>query len=309
MVNAILLGFSFILCSISCSIFFYRTLDVMKNINYRRSLSAPLINKSLSASRVSIPEAFFRFAENESLSISLYNKKNYAVGPLSKFKIFDKYRYYAGISKSITIEGICEARLKFALIGSLIGFLIGALVSLSLSLFLGFLGFVVCIWVIGRWIFLKSRQRADEMEKSLSEMLDVLSICLKSGLSFDMSIGIYCNSFDTSLSRDFLLAKNMWQGGLKSREEALRNIADSYDSRLFSRTIESIIRSLRLGTSLTEGLVDSSREARAVYKSKREEEVSKAPVKMMIPTGTLILPAMLILILGPVLLELAYGGF
>ena len=39
-----------------------------------------------------------------------------------------------------------------------------------------------------------------------------------------------------------------------------------------------------------------------------EERVAKAPVKMMVPTGVLILPAMLMLVLGPVLLELA-GGF
>ena len=32
-----------------------------------------------------------------------------------------------------------------------------------------------------------------------------------------------------------------------------------------------------------------------------------APVKMMMPTGALILPAMLLLVLGPVLLELANG--
>lgn len=35
--------------------------------------------------------------------------------------------------------------------------------------------------------------------------------------------------------------------------------------------------------------------------------MAKAPVKMMMPTGALILPAMLLLVLGPVLLELANG--
>ena len=44
------------------------------------------------------------------------------------------------------------------------------------------------------------------------------------------------------------------------------------------------------------------------YKARRQEAVAKAPVKMMVPTGVLILPAMLMLVLGPVLLELA-GGF
>ena len=44
------------------------------------------------------------------------------------------------------------------------------------------------------------------------------------------------------------------------------------------------------------------------YRARRQEQVAKAPVKMMVPTGTLILPAMLIMVLGPVLLEMA-GGF
>ena len=37
--------------------------------------------------------------------------------------------------------------------------------------------------------------------------------------------------------------------------------------------------------------------------------MARAPttVKMMVPTGTLILPAMLLLVLGPVLLELMEG--
>lgn len=46
---------------------------------------------------------------------------------------------------------------------------------------------------------------------------------------------------------------------------------------------------------------------RAPSIARLEERVAKAPVKMMMPTGALILPAMLLLVLGPVLLELANG--
>ena len=50
-------------------------------------------------------------------------------------------------------------------------------------------------------------------------------------------------------------------------------------------------------------------EARAVRKAKLEEKVAKAPVKMLLPVGTLILPAMLILIMGPIMLDLMEGFF
>ena len=72
--------------------------------------------------------------------------------------------------------------------------------------------------------------------------------------------------------------------------------------------VDSILRSLRLGTSLTGALEDAASQSRATYRTALEERVAKAPVKMMLPTGTLILPAMLLMVMGPVLIELA-GGF
>ena len=77
---------------------------------------------------------------------------------------------------------------------------------------------------------------------------------------------------------------------------------------LLARVIENIVRSLRFGATMADNLEDAAREARSGYKARRQEAVAKAPVKMVVPTGVLILPAMLMLVLGPVLLELA-GGF
>lgn len=40
-----------------------------------------------------------------------------------------------------------------------------------------------------------------------------------------------------------------------------------------------------------------------------ERRIAKAPVKLLVPTGTCILPAMLILVMGPVLLQFVQTGF
>ena len=84
-------------------------------------------------------------------------------------------------------------------------------------------------------------------------------------------------------------------------------MAQGYDNPLFSRTVSAIIRSLRFGTSLGEVLEQAAEQARAARKAQVEERVAKAPVKMMIPTGTLIVPAMLVVVVGRVLLELMEG--
>ena len=84
-------------------------------------------------------------------------------------------------------------------------------------------------------------------------------------------------------------------------------MAATYDSKLLARLVESVVRSLRFGSSLADGLDALAAEAREVRKTRLQEAIAKAPVKMMLPTGTLILPAMLLLVLGPVLLELMEG--
>ena len=150
-------------------------------------------------------------------------------------------------------------------------------------------------------------QRAHALERSMSEMLEVVALGVRSGLSFDRSLQLYTGHFDDGLARECAAAQRSWEAGLATRQDALRALAQGYDNPLFSRTVSAIIRSLRFGTSLGEVLEQSAEQARAARKAQVEERVAKAPVKMMIPTGTLILPAMLLLVLGPVLLELMEG--
>ena len=67
----------------------------------------------------------------------------------------------------------------------------------------------------------------------------------------------------------------------------------------------TLARCLRLGTPLAGMLDEAAAEARAQHKAQLQERVAKAPVKMMVPTAAFMLPALLLLVLGPVLLQLA----
>ena len=104
-----------------------------------------------------------------------------------------------------------------------------------------------------------------------------------------------------------LRVTRQWDAGLASREDALRLLEAEYDSPLLARVVGSMVRSLRFGTSTADSLEAAAVEAREVHRSRMEEKVAKVAVKMMLPVGTLILPAMLLLVLGPVMLELMQG--
>lgn len=213
----------------------------------------------------------------------------------------------AGLADFITPKGFGRARIRAALAASALGALFGAVFSVELASLLAVAGAAVG-WRSFSWAVRRARRmRTEELERHLPEMLEVVALGLRSGLSFDRSLELYASHFDTMLSRSMASAMRRWSLGLARRDEALRDVAQSYDSPLFSRAVENIVRSLRFGAALAEGLEAAAAEARAAYRARKQEQVAKAPVKMMLPTGALMLPAMLILVLGPVLLELMDG--
>lgn len=213
----------------------------------------------------------------------------------------------AGLADALTGAGFWESRVRLAAAGAVAGGVAGLLVSGELGCLLGCAG-AVAGWQLLPWALRREADdRARAMERDLSEMLSVVALGLRSGLSFERSLGLYTGYFKNHLARAFQGAERQWSCGLASRADALRAVAASYASPLLGRVVENIVRSLRFGATLADNLEDAAREARADYKARRQEEVAKAPVKMMVPTGVLILPAMLMLVLGPVLLELAAG--
>lgn len=212
-----------------------------------------------------------------------------------------------GLQGLVSADGYCEAAFRLAFAGAATGALLGAIVSNELAVAGAAAGAVFGASAPRRALAAAVRLRGLSLERSLSEMLEVVALGVRSGLSFDRSLRLYASHFDDVLSRECASALQMWETGMTTRNDALRLLAASYDSPLLSRTVAAVARSLRFGTSLGDVLEQAADEARAARRAQVEERVAKAPVKMMIPTGTLILPAMLLLVLGPVLLELMEG--
>lgn len=213
----------------------------------------------------------------------------------------------AGLHSELTRTGYAAARIEMTGLLLGLGALVGVVFSTELALLLGFVG------ACGGWMSLpwslrtESRMRSERLEGQLGEMVEVIALGLRSGLSFDRSFGMYCEHFNSSFAWACERARQEWTLGLVQRDEALRTLATSYDSALLARLVENVVRSLRFGASFAEMLETTAVEIRSVHKANVEERVAKAPVKMLIPVGTLILPAMLIFVLGPIMIDLMKG--
>ena len=135
----------------------------------------------------------------------------------------------------------------------------------------------------------------------VSEMIDVVRLGLSAGLSFDAALEVYCANRTSVLAVRLERACMAWQVGVGTREDELLAVAHDLDVRALETFAITVGQALALGAPLAETLAAQGREIRAAHRAAVEREIERAPVKLLIPTGTLILPALLLSILGPLL--------
>ena len=92
-----------------------------------------------------------------------------------------------------------------------------------------------------------------------------------------------------------------WRIGARGREEALWDLAEELGVTALRRFASVVGESLAFGTPLAEALERQAQAIRDEQRSQVEEEIERVPVKMLVPLGTLIVPAMFLAILGPLM--------
>ena len=135
----------------------------------------------------------------------------------------------------------------------------------------------------------------------VSEMIDVVRLGLSAGLSFDAALEVFCANRASELAARLERARMAWQVGVGTREDELMAAARDLDVRALETFAITVGQALALGAPLAETLAAQSREIRAAHRAAVEREIVRAPIKLLVPTGTLILPALLLSILGPLL--------
>lgn len=145
------------------------------------------------------------------------------------------------------------------------------------------------------------KQHIKECEKEFPDFLDVLVLGLSAGLSFDASLDLYSKHFNGVLADEFRQTQLSWQIGAVTRQDALYEMAQRLEIRPLENFAACVCEALEFGAPLSDSLENQAQLLRQNKKLSIEEDIEKVSVKMLIPLGTLIVPAMLIAILGPLL--------
>lgn len=157
------------------------------------------------------------------------------------------------------------------------------------------------------------RRRRDELrracDRQLDTLADIVAMGMRGGLSFDAALALYCEKFPGELSHVMRAAQLKWRSGVAARERALKDAADQVGSQLVKRFSDTVVQAMGYGSPLAGMLTTLARDIRRERFAQIERQVEKVPIKMLVPTGTCILPAMLVLIMGPVLIQFIGSSF
>jgi len=154
-------------------------------------------------------------------------------------------------------------------------------------------------------------KRQNEIRKGLPDALDLLTICVEAGLSFDGAMAKVAEKWDNEISMAFARVIQEIQLG-KLRREALRDMQANIGVSEMTSFVAAIIQSELLGVSMAKVLRVQADQMRVRRRQRAEEEAHKAPIKMLIPMVFLMFPSILIILMTPAILQIIqsniFGG-
>ena len=148
----------------------------------------------------------------------------------------------------------------------------------------------------------KIKKRNVELEKEAMHFFEVLTLSLETGRNLAEAIEVTTDSVSGKLSDEFKEAVREVSFG-KSLTEALNDLQDRIPSDTINNVILSLTQSNLYGNSIIENLYTQIDYLREKRKMEVKGRISKIPVLISVISVLFFVPLLLILILGPVILE------
>jgi tight adherence protein C len=170
----------------------------------------------------------------------------------------------------------------------------------TFSLMAGVIAIGACLYLPVIWLKGRVRSKQDEIRRELPNALDMLSVCADAGLAFDQSLQKISIYWDTELGHELKRVTQELEMGV-ARADALKNMSNRLDVDDLSRFIAILIQAEMIGMSYAEVLHAQAQQMRVLRQYWAREVANKLPAKMILPLALCIFPALIAVILGPMI--------
>jgi tight adherence protein C len=147
-----------------------------------------------------------------------------------------------------------------------------------------------------------ARQRA--IQRALPDVLDLLVISVQAGLGFDGAVAHVAAEADNVLTQELSRMLAEMNVG-RARRDAMRELIARTEVPELSQFVWALIQAEQLGVSVVQVLIAQAKLMRVQRRQRVQQQAQGAPLKMIIPLGVFIFPALCVVILGPAVPVLA----
>lgn len=156
------------------------------------------------------------------------------------------------------------------------------------------------------YVSIVSKRRQKQVRRGLPNALDLLVVCVESGLGLDQAILQVAKELEHAhpeITEEFALVNFELKAG-KRRAEALRNLAERTAVDDLKKLVAVLIQADRFGTGVAQSLRAHSDYMRVQARQIAEEKAAKLGVKLVFPIFFCILPSLFVVTVGPVVVKI-----
>lgn len=148
-------------------------------------------------------------------------------------------------------------------------------------------------------------RRQQDIQKKFPDALDLMVICVESGLSLETAFSRVCEELSSeasSISEEIGLT-TAELAFLSDRRQALENLAERTGTASMRSLVTSLIQSEKYGTPLTAALRVVAQESRDTRMARAEEKAASLPAKLTVPMVVFFLPVLFMVLIGPTVIQ------
>lgn len=208
----------------------------------------------------------------------------------------------AGLAGAPTPREVARMRAGLATAGAGVGASLAVLVppAMVLAPLLAGLGLAVP----GRWLGRRARRRREAVVRELPDLLDLLAICVESGMALDPALRLSADRLGGTLGEEIgAVIRDLELGA--PRREAYRALGERIDAPELARTVAALLQAEELGAPLSGALQGQAQTLRTARRQAARERAAKAAPKIQLVVAMVMVPAVLLLVLGVLLIEMA----
>ncbi|MBR0102754.1 MAG: type II secretion system F family protein [Selenomonadaceae bacterium] len=226
------------------------------------------------------------------------------LAPRTVFQTIERYIILAGKQEVWTINKVILSWGMVILAFFLAGIVFVTTAELLLIQRIVILLILTAMGVLFPLSYIKSiiQKRQEKIVNQLPSFLDLLSVSVQAGLSFDGSVDRILRRFSNELMDEFRQVQKDMRLGL-SKKEALHEMAKRCDIEEVYLFTTSVIQAERLGTSMSKTLIEQANNMRELHQQRIKAKALKAPLKILFPLVLFIFPTIFIIILLPPLIN------